>query len=299
MVWMSDDSAFPGRSYLLKIGGQLVPATITDLKFRTNVNTLEHSAARTLELNEVGTLTLATDKPVAFDSYADNPVTGAFILIDRISNATLGAGVIDFGLRRAQNLSWQSFDVNRDVRARMKGQQPAIVWFTGLSGSGKSTVANLIEKRLAAEGHHAYILDGDNVRHGLNKDLGFTEEARVENIRRVAEVARLMADAGLIVIVSFISPFRNERRLAREIAGDVAFAEVYVDTPLEVCEARDPKGLYARARRGEIKNFTGIDSPFEPPEHPEVVLHGATETPEQMAERLYSQMFGWGLGYSI
>jgi bifunctional enzyme CysN/CysC len=299
MVWMSDESALPGRSYLLKIGSQLIAATITDLKFRTNVNTLEESAAKTLELNEVGTLTIATDKPIAFDSYAANGLTGAFILIDRISNATLGAGVIDFGLRRAQNLSWQSFDVNRDVRARMKGQQPAIVWFTGLSGSGKSTVANLIEKRLAAEGHHAYILDGDNVRHGLNKDLGFTEEARVENIRRVAEVARLMADAGLIVIVSFISPFRNERRLAREIAGDVAFAEVYVDTPLEVCEARDPKGLYARARRGEIKNFTGIDSPFEAPEHPEVVLHGAAETPEQMAERLYSQMFGWGLGYSI
>lgn len=299
MVWMSDESAFPGRSYLLKIGSQLVPATITDLKFRTNVNTLEESAAKTLELNEVGTLTIATDKPIAFDAYAANGLTGAFILIDRISNATLGAGVIDFGLRRAQNLSWQSFDVNREVRARMKGQQPAIVWFTGLSGSGKSTVANLIEKRLAAEGHHAYILDGDNVRHGLNKDLGFTEEARVENIRRVAEVARLMADAGLIVIVSFISPFRNERRLAREIAGDVAFAEVYVDTPLEVCEARDPKGLYARARRGEIKNFTGIDSPFEAPEHPEVVLHGASETPEEMAERLYSQMFGWGLGYSI
>jgi bifunctional enzyme CysN/CysC len=299
MVWMSDESALPGRSYLLKIGSQLVPATITDLKFRTNVNTLEQSAAKTLELNEVGTVTLATDKPIAFDSYASNGLTGAFILIDRISNATLGAGVIDFGLRRAQNLSWQSFDVNRDVRAKMKGQKPAIVWFTGLSGSGKSTVANLIEKRLSAEGRHAYILDGDNVRHGLNKDLGFTEEARVENIRRVAEVAKLMADAGLIVIVSFISPFRNERRLAREIAADIDFAEIYVDTPIEVCEARDPKGLYARARRGEIKNFTGIDSPFEPPEHPEIVLHGATETPEEMAERLYSQMFGWGLGYSI
>jgi bifunctional enzyme CysN/CysC len=299
MVWMSDESALPGRSYLLKVGSQLVPATITDLKFRTNVNTLEQSAARTLELNEVGTITIATDKPIAFDSYSSNGLTGAFILIDRISNATLGAGVIDFGLRRAQNLSWQEFDVNREVRAKMKGQKPAIVWFTGLSGSGKSTVANLIEKRLAAEGRHAYILDGDNVRHGLNKDLGFTEEARVENIRRVAEVARLMADAGLIVIVSFISPFRNERRLAREVAGDVTFAEVYVDTPLEVCEARDPKGLYARARKGEIKNFTGIDSPFEAPEHPEIVLHGATETPEQMAERLYTQFFGWGLNYSI
>ncbi len=299
MVWMNDEPAIPGRSYLLKIGSQQIPATITDLKFRTNVNTLEESAAKTLELNEVGTLTIATDKPIAFDSYASNPVTGGFILIDRISNATLGAGVIDFGLRRAQNLSWQSFDVNRDVRARMKGQQPAIVWFTGLSGSGKSTVANLVEKKLAAEGRHAYILDGDNVRHGLNKDLGFTEEARVENIRRVAEVARLMADAGLIVLVSFISPFRNERRLAREIAGDVQFAEVFVDTPLAVCEARDPKGLYARARRGEIKNFTGIDSPFEAPEHPEIVLHGAIESPADMAEQLYRQIFGWGLGYSI
>jgi bifunctional enzyme CysN/CysC len=299
MVWMSDESALPGRSYLLKIGSQIVPATITGLKFRTNVNTLEQSAAKTLELNEVGTLTIATDKPIAFDAYASNGLTGAFILIDRISNATLGAGVIDFGLRRAQNLSWQEFDVNRDVRAKMKGQKPAIVWFTGLSGSGKSTVANLIEKRLFAEGRHAYILDGDNVRHGLNKDLGFTDEARVENIRRVAEVARLMADAGLIVIVSFISPFRNERRLAREVAGDITFAEVYVDTPLEVCEARDSKGLYARARKGEIKNFTGIDSPFEAPEHPEIVLHGATETPEEMAERVYSQFFGWGLGYSI
>jgi bifunctional enzyme CysN/CysC len=299
MVWMSDEPAIPGRSYLLKLGSQQVPATITDLKFRTNVNTLEQTAARTLEVNEVGTLTVATDKPIAFDSYAANPLTGAFILIDRISNATLGAGVIDFGLRRAQNLSWQSFDVNRTVRAEMKGQVPAIVWFTGLSGSGKSTVANLIEKKLATEGRHAYILDGDNVRHGLNKDLGFTEEARVENIRRVAEVARLMADAGLIVLVSFISPFRNERRLAREIAGDIQFTEVYVDTPLEVCEARDPKGLYARARRGEIKNFTGIDSPFEPPEHPEVVLHGATQTPEQMAEELFARAFEWTVGYSI
>ncbi len=298
MIWMNDEPAFPGRSYLLKIGSQQVPATITDLKFRTNVNTLEQSAAKTLELNEVGTLTIATDKPIAFDSYANNGLTGAFILIDRISNATLGAGVIDFGLRRAQNLSWQSFDVNRKVRAQMKGQEPAIVWFTGLSGSGKSTVANLIEKKLAAEGRHAYILDGDNVRHGLNKDLGFTEEARVENIRRVAEVARLMADAGLIVLVSFISPFRNERRLAREIAGDVGFTEVYVDTPLAVCEARDPKGLYARARRGEIKNFTGIDSPFEAPEAADVVLHGATESPEKMAEELYARLFNLG-SYSI
>ncbi len=299
MVWMAEAAALPGRSYLLKIGAQLVPASITGIKFRTNVNTLEQGIAKTLELNEVGTLTIATDKPIAFDSYASHGQTGAFILIDRISNATLGAGVIEFGLRRAQNLSWQSFDVNRQVRAEMKGQEAQIIWFTGLSGSGKSSIANLIEKRLAAEGRHAYILDGDNVRHGLNKDLGFTDEARVENIRRVAEVARLMAEAGLIVIVSFISPFRNERRLAREIAGDVRFTEVYVDTPLEVCEARDPKGLYARARKGEIKNFTGIDSPFEAPEHPDIVLHGADFEPQALAEDLHDRLFGWEVGYSI
>ena len=298
VVWMAEEPAYPGRSYLLKIGTQQVPATITDLRFRTNVNTLEESAAKTLELNEVGTVTITTDKPIAFDGYGDNPGTGSFILIDRLGNTTLGAGVVDFGLRRAQNLSYQSFDVNRQVRADMKGQEPAIVWFTGLSGSGKSTIANLIEKRLTAEGRHAYILDGDNVRHGLNKDLGFTDEARVENIRRVAEVARLMADAGLIVICSFISPFRSERRLAREIAGDVQFTEVYVDTPLEVCEARDPKGLYARARRGEIQNFTGVSSPYEPPEKPDVQLSGGGQDPADLAEELYRRLFAWET-YSI
>ena len=287
IVWMSEEPAYPGRSYLLKIGSQLVPATVTDLKFKTNVNTLEKTAATKVELNEVATVTIATDKPIAFDAYAANAVTGGFILVDRISNATLGAGTIEFGLRRAQNLTYQSFDVNRDVRAAQKGQTPQIIWFTGLSGSGKSSVANLLEKRLTAEGKHAYILDGDNVRHGLNKDLGFTEAARVENIRRVAEVARLMADAGLVVLVSFISPFENERRLAREIAGDIDFVEVYVDTPIEVCEARDPKGLYKRARAGEIKNFTGIDSPFEPPRNAELVLHGAEDEPAVLAEVLY------------
>lgn len=299
VVWMAEEQALPGRSYLLKIGSQLVPASVTGLKFKTNVNTLEESAAKVLELNEVGTVTIATDKPIAFDSYASNGQTGAFILIDRISNATLGAGVIDFGLRRAQNLSYQSFDVNREVRARMKGQDPTIVWFTGLSGSGKSTIANLIEKRLTSEGRHCYILDGDNVRHGLNKDLGFTDEARVENIRRVAEVARLMADAGLIVLCSFISPFRNERRLAREVAGDIAFKEVYVATPLDVVEARDPKGLYKRARTGEIKNFTGVSSPYEAPENPDIVLDGSKQTPEQLADDLYEQLFGWQSSYTI
>ena len=289
IIWMNEEPAYPGRSYLLKIGSQVVPATITDLKYRTNVNTLEQSAATKIDLNEVATITIATDKPIAFDPYAANALTGGFILIDRLSNATLGAGTVEFGLRRAQNLTYQNFDVNREVRARQKGQTARIVWFTGLSGSGKSSIANLLEKRLTAEGRHAYILDGDNVRHGLNKDLGFTEAARVENIRRVAEVAKLMADAGLIVLVSFISPFEKERRLAREIAGDVDFTEVYVDTPLEVCEARDPKGLYKRARAGEVKNFTGIDSPFEVPGNPELVLHGADFEPSVLADELH----GW------
>ncbi|UJQ95567.1 sulfate adenylyltransferase subunit CysN [Mariluticola halotolerans] len=291
LVWMHEEPAHPGRSYLLKIGSQVVPATITNLKHCTNVNTLEKIPGNNIELNEVGTVTMATDKPIAFDSYGANANTGGFILIDRITNATLGAGVIDFGLRRAQNLTYQSFDVNRAVRAKLKGQEPQIVWFTGLSGSGKSTIANLIEKRLTAEGKHAYILDGDNVRHGLNRDLGFTDTDRIENIRRVSEVAKLMGDAGLIVLVSFISPFRNERRLAREIVGDLKFIEAYVDTPLEDCEARDPKGLYAKARRGEIKNFTGISSPFEPPEHADIVLHGGEKSPEDLAEELYARIF--------
>ena len=291
MVWMAEEPAYSGRSYLLKIGSQTVPATITDLKHRTNVNTLEKSAAKRLDLNEVGTVTIATDKPIAFDPYSTNGVTGGFILIDRMQNHTLGAGTIAFGLQRARNLTYQSFDVNREVRARIKGQEPQIIWFTGLSGSGKSTVANLLEKRLTAEGRHAYILDGDNVRHGLNKDLGFTEAARVENIRRVAEVARLMADAGLIVLVSFISPFANERRIAREIAGDIRFIEAYVNTPLEVCEARDPKGLYARARAGQLTNFTGIDSPFEAPQNPDLILEGAVRSPEEMADQVYAMVF--------
>lgn len=290
LVWMADEPAYPGRSYLLKIGSQVVPATITDLKHRTNVDTLKKAAAKRLELNEVGTVTIATDRPIAFDPYKTNRLTGGFILIDRIHNLTLGAGTIAYGLQRARNLSYQSFDVNREVRAGMKGQTPQIVWFTGLSGSGKSTIANLLEKRLTADGKHAYILDGDNVRHGLNKDLGFTDAARVENIRRVAEVARLMADAGLIVIVSFISPFANERRIAREIAADIRFLEAYVDTPLEVCEARDPKGLYAKARAGQITNFTGFHSPFEVPQNPDITLHGAVASSQEMADIIYQRV---------
>ncbi|WP_303994350.1 sulfate adenylyltransferase subunit CysN [Devosia ginsengisoli] len=290
VVWMAEEAAQPGRSYLLKVGSQVMPASITNLKFKTNVNTLEQSPARNLELNEVGTLTISTDKPIAFDPYSENGLTGGFILIDRISNKTLGAGTIDFGLRRGQNLTYQSFDVDRQVRSAMKGQTAKIVWFTGLSGSGKSTVANLLEKRLTAEGKHCYILDGDNVRHGLNKDLGFTETDRVENIRRVAEVAKLMADAGLIVLVSFISPFRNERRTAREIAGDVEFVEVYVNTSLEVAEKRDPKGLYAKARAGQLQNFTGISSPFEAPEHPDIVLKGGELEPSELADQLHDYL---------
>lgn len=291
LVWMNEERAMSGRSYLIKVGTQLVPATITKVKHKTNVNTLEQSETKCLDLNEVGTVTIATDKPIAFDPYADNGTTGGFILIDRLSNATLAAGTIEFGLRRAQNLTYQDFDVNRKTRSEMKGQTSKIVWFTGLSGSGKSTVANLLEKRIAAEGKHTYILDGDNVRHGLNKDLGFTDEDRVENIRRIAEVARLMADAGLIVLVSFISPFKNERKLAREIAGDIEFIEAYVNTPIEVCAQRDPKGLYARAKAGEIKNFTGIDSPFEAPENPDITLNTADRDPTDLANELYDMMF--------
>ena len=290
LIWMDQEPAHPGRSYLLRAGTQQVPATVTALRFRTNINTLERTAARELGLNEIGTVTLATDRPIAFDAFDSNSGTGGFILIDRISNTTVGAGLIDFGLRRAQNLSYQAFEVNRDIRARNKGQTPMIIWLTGLSGSGKSTIANLIEKRLTAEGKHAYILDGDNVRHGLNKDLGFTVTDRVENIRRVAEVARLMADAGLVVLVSLISPFNAERHMAREIAGDVDFLQVFVDTPIEICRERDPKGLYAKAARGEIKNFTGVDSPFEAPDDPDLVLSGGSAPAEELADLLYELM---------
>jgi bifunctional enzyme CysN/CysC len=290
MVWMHDDHMLPGRPYLMKIGPRMLNASVTDLRYRVNVNSLEHVAAKQLELNEIGVCNLSTDRPIAFDPYEDNRETGAFIFIDKLTNDTVGAGMIHFALRRADNVHWQALDVDKRTRAAQKGQQPCVLWFTGLSGAGKSTIANLVEKRLLAMGRHTYSLDGDNVRHGLNKDLGFTEADRVENIRRVGEVARLMVDAGLIVLVSFISPFRSERRMARELLEEGEFLEVYVDTPLAEAEKRDPKGLYRKAREGRIKNFTGIDSPYEPPEHPELRIDTTALSPEQAADQVIEKL---------
>jgi bifunctional enzyme CysN/CysC len=280
---MAEDEMLPGRQYLLKIGARMVPASISELKHKVDVNTLDHLAGKTLALNEVGYGNISTAQPIAFDPYTDNRDTGGFILIDRFTNATVAAGMIDFGLRRATNVHWQALDVNKISRAEAKGQRPAVLWFTGLSGSGKSTIANLVERTLFAHGRHTYILDGDNVRHGLNRDLGFTDVDRVENIRRVAEAAKLFVDAGLIVIVSFISPFRSERRMARELVGSGEFVEVFVDTPIEVCMARDPKGLYRKAIDGEIKHFTGIDSPYELPESAELTLKTVGAEPAALA----------------
>lgn len=286
LLWMSEDSLLPGRQYLLKTANRSVRATITDLKHKINVNTLAQESGKILELNEVGVCNLNLAQPIAFDSYKDNRRTGSFILIDRQTNATIGAGLIDFSLRRAKNVHWQDLDVNKAVRAETKHQRPCVLWFTGLSGSGKSTVANLVEKRLHDMGRHTYTLDGDNVRHGLNKDLGFTDADRVENIRRVGETAKLMTDAGLITLVSFISPFQSERRMARELLEDGEFIEVFVSTPLEVCEERDVKGLYARARRGEIKNFTGIDSAYEAPLNAEIDVNTAEVSAEDAANQI-------------
>ncbi|MCW0183059.1 MAG: sulfate adenylyltransferase subunit CysN [Zavarzinia sp.] len=290
LVWMSDAPMLPGRPYLLKIGATTVSASVTEPKYKVNVNTLEHLAAKKLELNEIGIVNVATDRPIAFDPYAENHDTGGFVMIDRISNATVGAGMLHFALRRSENVHWQAVDVAKDQRAELKGQKPAILWFTGLSGAGKSTIANMVEKKLYALGRHTYLLDGDNVRHGLNKDLGFTDADRVENIRRVAEVSRLMVDAGLIVMVSFISPFRSERRMAREMVKQGEFFEVFVDTPLAVAEERDVKGLYKKARKGEIKNFTGIDSPYEPPEHAEIHLPAAELSVEAAADQIIARL---------
>ena len=286
LVWMDEDAMLPGRPYLLKIGARLVGATITEPKHKVDVNTLEQRPAKRLELNEIGVCNLSLDGAIAFEPYAANRDLGGFILIDRISNRTVGAGMLHFALRRAHNIHWQDLSVDKAARAAIKNQRGRVVWLTGLSGAGKSTIADLVEKRLHADGRHTYLLDGDNVRHGLNRDLGFTEEDRVENIRRVAEVARLMADAGLIVITAFISPFRAERRMARDLMGEGEFVEVHVDTPLAVAEARDVKGLYRKARSGELKNFTGIDSPYEAPEAPEIRVDTAKMSAEQAAERI-------------
>jgi bifunctional enzyme CysN/CysC len=286
LLWMSDAPLLPGRAYWLKTGARTVSAQVTEIKHKVDVNTQAELAAKHLDLNEVAYCNLSLDQPIAFESYADNRQLGAFVLIDRQTNATVGAGTLSFALRRAANIHWQHLEIDKLARARAKGQAPRCLWFTGLSGAGKSTIANLVEKRLHALGYHTYILDGDNVRHGLNKDLGFTDEDRVENIRRVAEVARLMGDAGLIVLVSFISPFQAERRMAREMFAPGEFLEVFVDTPLAVAEQRDVKGLYAKARAGQIKNFTGIDSPYERPENPEIHLHSSDGTPESLADRV-------------
>ncbi len=289
LVWMAAEPLHPGRSYLLKSATKTVNASVTRIKYQVNVNTLEHIATTTLGLNAVAVCNFATDQPLVFDPYKENKTIGGFILIDRLTNNTVAAGMIDFALRRAKNVVPQHFTVDKATRAAIKHQTPRVLWFTGLSGSGKSTIANLVEQQLTAQGKHTYVLDGDNVRHGLNKDLGFTETDRVENIRRVAEVAKLMVDAGLIVLVTFISPFRADREQARKLFADEEFIEVFVDTPIEVAETRDPKGLYKRARSGEIKNFTGIDSPYEPPENPEMRLshtQSAEENAAQVVKRI-------------
>ncbi len=297
IIWMHDEPMLRGRPYIIKLGTRTLTGSITTPRHKVNVNTLERLAAKQLELNEIGVCNLSFDRAIPFDPYADNRETGGFILIDKLSNDTVGAGLLNFALRRAENIHWQALDVNKIARSSLKGQRACVLWFTGLSGAGKSTVANLVEKRLHALGRHTYTLDGDNVRHGLNKDLGFTDADRVENIRRVAEVSRLMVDAGLIVLVSFISPFRSERRLARELMQPGEFLEVFVDTPLAEAEKRDVKGLYRKARRGELKNFTGIDSPYEPPEHPEIHLQTVLQSPEEAAEQILKTLRDGGMLY--
>ena len=294
LLWMHEDPLLPERQYLLKIGTRMTTAQVTSLRHRIDVDTLEHAAARTLALNEIGCCHLALEEPVAFDPYREVRETGGFILIDRFTSDTVGAGMIDFGLRRADNVSRQEVEVDKAQRSRQKGQRPCILWFTGLSASGKSTTANRVERKLAALGRHSYLLDGDNVRLGLNRDLGFTDADRVENVRRVAEVAKLFVEAGLIVLVSFISPFRDERRMARALVEEGEFAEIFVDAPLEECERRDPKGLYRKARAGELRNFTGIDSAYEPPESPELVLNTADRSVEEVSDEVIAWLRAGG-----
>ena len=292
LVWMSDEDMIPGRGYWLKLATQTVTATIHQPKYEIDINTLDHLAAKTLSLNGIGVAEITTDKPIAFESYEKCRPLGGFILIDKITNATVGAGTINFSLRRAQNVHWQSVDITREQHADMKNQKPAVLWFTGLSGSGKSTIANLVEKKLNRMNRHTFLLDGDNVRHGLNKDLGFTETDRIENIRRVGEVSKLMTDAGLIVITAFISPFRAERQMVRDMLPDGEFIEVHIDTPLEVAEERDVKGLYKKARAGELKNFTGIDSPYEEPSSPEIRVDTTAMSPEEAADLVIDRLLG-------
>ncbi|TNF01685.1 MAG: adenylyl-sulfate kinase, partial [Sphingomonadales bacterium] len=290
LIWMADEEMLPGRPYWLKVGTQTVTATIQNPKYQVNVNTMEHLAAKTLDLNAIGVANLSTDKQIVFEPYEANHMLGGFILIDKMTNATVAAGMLHFSLRRAQNVHWQATDISREFHAGLKNQKPAVLWFTGLSGAGKSTIANLVEKKLARMNRHTFLLDGDNVRHGLNRDLGFTDADRVENIRRVGEVAKLMTDAGLIVITAFISPFRAERDMVRQMMQPGEFIEVHIDTPLADAEARDVKGLYKKARSGELKNFTGIDSPYEAPEDPEIRIDTTAMTAEEAAEAIVAKL---------
>ena len=295
IIWMSDHALMPGRSYLARIGTKTTPITVTGIKYKIDINTREHLAAHTLDLNDIAFCNLSTGTPVAFDPYLQNRKTGSFILIDRLTNHTLGAGMIAFGLRRGTNIHWQATLLGKAERAAQKHQRPAIVWLTGLSGAGKSTIANIVERQLHAGGHHTMLLDGDNLRHGLSRDLGFTEADRVENIRRTGEVAKLLVDAGLIVLCSFISPYRAEREMVRRLVSDGEFVEVFVDTPIDECARRDPKGLYAKAKAGTIKNFTGFDAPYEPPTNPEVHLQTMGQQPEQLADRIVKKLAELGI----
>jgi bifunctional enzyme CysN/CysC len=292
VVWLADEPLHVGRAYWLKLGTQTVSATVHAPKYAVNVNTMEHVAVKTLELNAIGVAQIVTDKPIVFEPYVDNRTLGGFILVDKMTNSTVAAGMLSFSLRRAQNVHWQALDISREAHASLKNQKPAVLWFTGLSGSGKSTIANLVEKKLHRMNRHTFLLDGDNVRHGLNKDLGFTEADRIENIRRVGEVAKLMADSGLIVITAFISPFKADREMVRSMLPGGEFIEVFIDTPLSVAEERDVKGLYKKAREGSLKNFTGIDSPYEAPVNPEVHIDTTAMSPEDAATLIVDTLLG-------